>query len=133
MCNLKSFEKCINSCNQHPYQDMIHPPNVASCLPVLEFPIVRIIYIQYVPFVSGFFLSTQGFWNSHMLLLYQQFFDFYCWMIFYHVDITHFVYLISYWWTFGSLKFGTVIKKDIWTSGASIFVDAHFQFSWVKT
>lgn len=132
MCSLMSFEKCINSSNQHPYQDMVHFQKVPFCsLSILEFPTIRIIHSRY-PSCQG--SSFQCFWNSHMLLCISTILWF---------SLLNDILSCGYY----TICLSTLLSTDIWVIkiwdcykeryyghfGAGLLVDPHFHFSWVKT
>ena len=50
--------------------------------------------------MSGFFHSAYCFWDSFMLLHISVVFPFQCWVVFYWINIPHFIYPLSWWCVF---------------------------------
>lgn len=99
-----SFGKCINSYNQHPNQDMINFQKVPSCpLPVLEFPIIKIIYIYNIyTYIYSKASSSQlkAFFEIHMLCM-----SIILWFLFLNDILSYGCY---------SIYFSNFLLMDIW-------------------
>lgn len=60
------------------------------------------------------------------------FIHFYNWIVFHSIDIPHFIYLFSRWWTFGLFPvLGYYPQCCYEHSCASICMDVCFQYSWI--
>lgn len=98
----------------------------------LRFHINRRI-IQYITFLcKDSFAYSLMFQYLSMLCRYQLFVPLFWWIMFHCMDISQFVYLFTYWWTFGLFPILVYYKQSCCEhSGTSLSVNTCFLFPWV--